>query len=112
MVKENKISVRDYYQRNKNVVRVRKILKRARDSGSVPSETTMVANKVPMTALLVAFCEWVHNTPDSQLVRKQKHKLDTLRISLRARDVDEEMWDEERRVLAYLRRLIFPGTYK
>jgi len=104
----NKENVRTYYTRHKDLVVFRKVMRRARTTGSVPTLRTVCAYDIPVQAVLVAFADWAAHTENNELIRRQKRKLDALRVAVsavRPMPRTSEPTPEERRALVYLRRI-------
>jgi hypothetical protein len=78
----NAESVRGYYARNKQTVLFRKAVKRCRATGAIPTYQSMKQNKIPLTALLVAFADWAGGTGNMSQIRRQYAKLRRLRAEL------------------------------
>ena len=103
--KTNAECQRAYYKRNKQTICFRKIMNRVRKEGAIPLAQTCITNQVPLQAVLCAFAEWAGSNGDLEMIRRQKKKLDRLRIVLRPQ---ADPTEQERKTLVYLRRLTHP----
>ena len=68
----NSDSVRKYYERNKDIVIFRKVMKRMRDSCTVPTYETIIKHQIPLQALLVAFADFAGNHGCTKYILKPR----------------------------------------
>jgi hypothetical protein len=110
MTQKNRETVALYYKRHKKLVIYRKVMKRCREHGAIPTLRSMRVNEIPLTALLVAFADWAGSTGNECKIKKQHKKLTILRTELgpirKTEFVDPT--PDERKALAYLRRFTHP----
>jgi hypothetical protein len=82
MAKTNAQNVAAYYERNKKLVLYRKMMKRCREHGAIPSVASVLEHSIPLAALLVAFGEWTAATTNRYKLKKQVEKLERLKVQL------------------------------
>ena len=104
--KTNAMNVHAYYERNKDIVLYRKVMKRCRTHGAVPNVKSMRDHSIPLAAVLVAFAEWAGSEGHESKIKRQHAKLTRLRAALgpvRKSEFDDPT-PSERKALLYLRR--------